>query len=78
MQAELRSEPELVAVCAALKNTALLGLWISIKEQQKLFVQKPEHKPEKAASVGAPAALSEEPPQTAKLRLTTNKTGVVL
>lgn len=49
MQAELRLELELVAVCTALKNTALLGLWISIKEQQKLFVQKPEHKPEKAA-----------------------------
>lgn len=49
MQAELRLEQELVAVCAALKNTILLGLWISIKEQQKLFVQKPEHKPENTA-----------------------------
>lgn len=50
MQAELRLELELGAVYAALKNTILLGLWISIKEQQKLFVQKPEHKPENAAS----------------------------
>lgn len=45
MQADLRFELELVAVCTALKNTLLLGLWIRIKEQQKLFVQKPEHKP---------------------------------
>lgn len=49
MQAELRLELKLVAVCTALKNTVLLGLWISVKEQQKLFVQKPEHKPENAA-----------------------------
>lgn len=49
MQAELRFEPELMAVCAALKDAALLGLWIGIKEQQKLFVQEPEHTPEKAA-----------------------------
>lgn len=49
MQAELRFELELMAVCAALKDTALLGLWIGIKEQQKLFVQEPEHMPEKAA-----------------------------
>lgn len=46
MQTDLGFELKLVAVCSALKNTVLLGLWIGIKEQQKLFVQKPEHKPE--------------------------------
>lgn len=46
MQADLGFELKLVAVCAALKNAVLLGLWIGIKEQQKLFVQKPEYKPE--------------------------------
>lgn len=49
MQADVGFELELVAVCTALKNTHLLGIWVGIKEQQKLFVQKPEHKPEKAA-----------------------------
>lgn len=44
MQVDVGFELELVAVCTALKNTHLLGLWVSIKEQQKLFVQKPEHK----------------------------------
>lgn len=48
MQVDVGFELELVAVCTALKNTHLLGLWVSIKEQQKLFVQKPEHKPDKA------------------------------
>lgn len=47
MQADVGFELKLVAVCTILKNTVLLGLWISIKELQKLFVQKPEHKPEK-------------------------------
>lgn len=46
MQADVGFELELVAVCTALKNTDLLGLWVSIREQQKLFVQKPEHKPD--------------------------------
>lgn len=49
MQADAGFEPELVAVCTALKNARLLGLWVSIKEQQKLLVQKPEHKPDNAA-----------------------------
>jgi len=47
MQADFGFELQLVAVCTTLKNTLLLGLWISIKEQQKLFVQKPEREPEK-------------------------------
>lgn len=48
MQVDVGFELELVAVCTALKNTHLLGLWVSMREQQKLFVQKPEHKPENA------------------------------
>lgn len=48
MQADVGFELELVAVFTALKNTHLLGLWVSIREQQKLFVQKPEHKPDNA------------------------------
>lgn len=46
MQTDLGFELKLLAVCTALKYTVLLGLWISINEQQKLFVQKPEHMPE--------------------------------
>lgn len=49
MQADLGFELEQVAVCATLENTVLLGLCIRIKEQEKLFVQKPEHKPGKEA-----------------------------
>lgn len=44
MQADLGFELKLVAVCAALENTVLFSLWIRIKEQQQLFVQKPENK----------------------------------
>lgn len=47
MQVDLGFELELMAVCATLENTVLPGIWISVKEQQKLFVQKPECKPEK-------------------------------
>lgn len=46
MQTDRGFEMKLMAVCTTLKNAVLLSLWISIKEQQKLFVQKPEHKPE--------------------------------
>lgn len=46
MQSDPGFEVKLVAVCTTLENTVLLGFWISIEEQQKLFVQKPEHKPE--------------------------------
>lgn len=46
MQTDLGFELKLMAVCTALKNTVLLGLWLVIKEQQKLFVEKPEHMPE--------------------------------
>lgn len=49
VQADVGFELELVAVCTALQNARLLGLWVSIKEQQKLLVQKPEHKPDNAA-----------------------------
>ena len=49
MQTELRFELELIAVCTALKNAVLFGPWISIKGQQKLLVQKPEHKPDNTA-----------------------------
>lgn len=46
MQADVGFQMQSLTVCATLKNTILLRLWISIKEQHKLFVQKPEHKPE--------------------------------
>lgn len=50
MQTDPRFELKLVAVCTALENAVLLGLLISIKEQQELFVQKPEHRPENKQS----------------------------
>ena len=46
MQGDPRFEPKLVAVCSALEDAVIFGLRISIKEQQELFVQKTEHKPE--------------------------------
>lgn len=45
MQTDLGFELKLVALSTALKNTDLSGLWIGFKEQQKLLVDKPEHKP---------------------------------
>lgn len=39
-----------MAVGAALKDAALLGLWIGLKEQQELLVQEPGRQPEKHRS----------------------------
>lgn len=46
MQTDLGFELKLVRLSTTLENTVILRSWISIKEQQKLFVQKPEDEPE--------------------------------
>ncbi len=46
MQTDFGFELKLVRLSTTFENTVILGRWISIKEQQKLFVEKPEHEPE--------------------------------
>lgn len=62
MQTDLGFELKLVRLSTTLENTVILGRWISIKEQQKLFVQKPEHEPENTSLTLRHAGAAPEAP----------------